>query len=63
MKHASLNPQIDLAKIPVGHGIAGAVFAVGSLAILVIGVPEIQVLLPAAVVAGCGIALVLRWIR
>ncbi|HZO56875.1 MAG TPA: hypothetical protein VFB63_29465 [Bryobacteraceae bacterium] len=52
---------INIAKIPVGAGAAGAIFAAGSMAILLFGVPLLQFLLPAALVVGGGIALALHW--
>ena len=63
MKEDTRTPQINMAKIAVGGGIAGAVFAVGSMAIFLIGIPAIRYVFPAAIVLGCGVALVLHFIR
>jgi hypothetical protein len=63
MREDARSPQINLARIPVGGGIAGAIFAVGSMAIFLIGIPAIRYVFPAAIVLGCGVALVLHFIR
>ncbi|MEP7362496.1 MAG: hypothetical protein ABI972_04505 [Acidobacteriota bacterium] len=63
MKHGVLSDGINIAKIPVAAGAAGAIFGAGSMAILLIGIPELQVLFPAALLLGCGIALALRVLR
>jgi hypothetical protein len=63
MKEDTRTPQINMAKIAVGGGIAGAIFAVGSMAIFLIGIPAIRYVFPAAIVLGCGVALVLHFIR
>jgi hypothetical protein len=56
-------PQINLAKIPVGGGIAGAIFAIGSTAIFLIGIPALRYFLPAAVILGGGVALLIHHAR
>jgi hypothetical protein len=55
--------EIDIARIPADGNIGGMLFAVGSTAIFLIGIPEIRYIFPAAIVLGCGIALVLHFIR
>jgi hypothetical protein len=57
------NPQINFSKMPVAGDIAGAIVAIGSIAICLVGLPALRYGLPAAVVLGCGVALVLRFIR
>jgi hypothetical protein len=57
------NPQINLSKIPVGGGIAGAIFAIGSMLIFLIGIPVIRYVFPAAVLLGCAVALVIHFMR
>jgi len=52
--------DINMAKIPVGGGFAGLIFAVGTMAVFVIGIPSIRYMLPASLVLGCGVALALR---
>jgi len=57
------NPQINVSKIPGGAGIAGALFALGSMLIFLIGIPRLRYFFIAAIVLGCGIAVILRLIR
>src|ERR1700735_3296785 len=63
MNDSAPTPQINVSKIPGGTGIAGALFAIGSMLIFLIGVPRIRYFVVAAIVLGGGIALVLRFIR
>ena len=63
MKEDTRTPQINMAKVAVGGGIAGAIFAFGSMAIFLIGIPAIRYVFPAAIVLGCGVAVVLHFIR
>jgi hypothetical protein len=56
-------PQINLSKIPVGGGIAGAIFAIGSMLIFLLGIPAIRYIFPAAIVLGCAVALVIHFKR
>ena len=60
MNDESPRAEINMAKIPVSGGIAGLIFAVGTMAIFVIGIPSIRYMLPASLVLGCGIAAFLR---
>jgi len=62
MKQAP-NPQINLSKIAVGGGIAGAIFTIGSMLIFLIGIPLLRYVFPAAILLGCLVALILRFIR
>ena len=55
--------EINMARIPVDGGIAGLIFAIGTMAIFVVGIPAIRYMLPAAVVLGCGLAVVFRFVR
>lgn len=57
------NPEINVSKIPGGAGIAGAMFAVFSMLIFLIGIPRLRFFFAAAVILGCGVALVLHFIR
>jgi hypothetical protein len=52
-----------MSKLAVGGGIAGATFAVGSMLIFLIGIPAIRYVFPAAIVLGCGVALILHFMR
>ena len=63
MNQESPNPQINVSKIPGGGGIAGALFAFGSMLIFLVGIPRLRLFLLAAIVLGCGVALILRFIR
>jgi len=63
MREDPPNPQINVSKIPVGGGIAGAFVVVASMAIFLIGLPVLRYMFPAAVVLGCVVALVLHFIR
>jgi hypothetical protein len=63
MSEGTPSPQINVSKIPGGGGFAGFLFAVISMLIFLIGIPRLRYFFPAAVISGCGIALVLRLIR
>ena len=63
MSEGTPNPQINISKIPGGAGIAGALFALGSMLIFLIGIPRLRYFFIAAIVFGCGIALILRFIH
>lgn len=53
--------EINLSKIPVGDNVAGAMFAAGTAAIFLIGIPAIRPLFGLAVIGGCGVALALHF--
>ena len=57
------SPQINVSKIPGGGGVAGTMFAVISTVIFLIGIPALRYMFPAAIVLGCGVALILHFIR
>jgi len=63
MSESAPTPQINVSKIPGGTGIAGAMFALGSMLIFLVGVPRLRYFFVAAIILGGGIALVLRFIR
>jgi hypothetical protein len=63
MSEGTPTPQINVSKIRGGTGIAGALFAIGSMLIFLVAIPRIRFFFVAAVIVGCGIALVLRFIR
>jgi hypothetical protein len=63
MRQDEPSPQINVSKIPGGGGVAGTLFAVISTVIFLIGIPRLRYFFPAAVVLGCGIAVILRFIR
>ena len=57
------NPQINISKIAVGGGVAGAFFAAVSTLIFLMGIPLVRYMFPAALILGGGIALVLHFAR
>ncbi|MBV8842742.1 MAG: hypothetical protein JO307_08020 [Bryobacterales bacterium] len=57
------NPQINISKIAVGGGIAGAFFAAVSMLLFLMGIPLVRYMFPAALLLGGGIALVLHFAR
>jgi hypothetical protein len=61
MREGTPNPQINYSKLQIGGNIAGAVFALGAIAIGVTGIPMVRYILPAAIVVGGGIALILHF--
>ena len=63
MSDSAPNPQINISKIPGGAGIAGALFALASMLIFLIGIPRLRYFFIAAVIVGCGVALILRFVR
>ncbi len=63
MREDTSSPQINMSKLAVGGGIAGAIFAIGTMLIFLIGIPAIRYVFPAAVVLGCGVALILHFRR
>jgi hypothetical protein len=63
MSEITSRPQINISKIAVGGGIAGAIFAVGSMLVFLLGIPAIRYIFPAAIVLGCALAVVLHFVR
>ena len=63
MSEENRNPQINFSKIPGGAGIAGALFAMISMTIFLIGIPRLRIFFPAAIILGCVVALFLRFVR
>jgi hypothetical protein len=63
MKEDAGRPQINASKLIIGGGIVGAIFAAGSMSILLIGVPILRVMFPAAIVLGGAVALILHFRR
>jgi hypothetical protein len=56
-------PQINVSKIPGGGGVAGALFAIISMTIFLIGIPALRYMLPAAAVIGCAVAVVMHFVH
>ena len=63
MREDTAPPQINVSKIAVGGGIAGAIFAIASMLIFLVGIPVIRYMFPAAILLGRGIALVRHFTR
>jgi hypothetical protein len=63
MDHSAPTPQINVSHIPGGAGVAGALFAVISMVIFLLGIPLLRFLFPAAIVVGGAVALVLHFAR
>jgi len=63
MKQEVPRPEINIAKIPGGGGVAGAIFGIGSTVIFLIGIPALWYTFPAAIALGCGVALILHFVR
>ena len=57
------SPQINVSKFSGGGGMAGALFAVISMLIFLIGIPALRFFLPAAIALGCVVALVIHFKR
>jgi len=63
MSEITPRPQINVSKIVVDGGIAGAIFAIGTTLIFLVGIPAIRYAFPAVIVLGCGVAVALHFIR
>ena len=60
MSENAPNPQINVSRITGGAGMAGALFAIISTLIFLIGIPALRYFLPAAIALGCLIAVLIR---
>jgi len=63
MRESAPIPQINFSKIQGGAGVAGALVAITSTLIFLVGIPALRYFLPAAIVLGCGVALIIRFKR
>lgn len=63
MEKDSPRPQINASKLRVGGEIVGAIFAIGTTLIFLIGIPLLRFVFPVAMALGCLLALVLRLVR
>jgi hypothetical protein len=61
MEKSAPVPQINVSKIPGAGGVAGALFAVISMTIFLIGIPALRYFLPAAIALGGGVALAIHF--
>jgi len=57
-----LHPGIHIDRIPV-EGSVGAIFAVGTATILLIGLPEVRIFFLVAAAGGLAAAALLRFLR
>ena len=57
------NPQINISKVPIGSGIGGALATIACMLIILLGIPRLWFFISGAIALGCGIALVLHFIR
>jgi hypothetical protein len=55
--------EINMAKIPVSGDVPGLLFTAGTMLIFFWGIPELRYMLPASLIAGCGVAVGLRLIH
>jgi len=56
-----MHPGITMHKLPVSGNAVGLLFAAGSMAIFLVGVPSVRVFSLAAIPFGLAVALSLRW--
>ena len=63
MRKSEPTPQINVSKISGGAGIPGAMVAVISTVIFLIGIPALRYFLPAAIILDCVVALIIRFSR
>jgi hypothetical protein len=63
MKKSLPYAEINMSKVPADGNIGGMMFAAATAMIFFWGIPLVRYLLPAAIVLGCGVALVLHFIR
>ena len=63
MKDNDLHPGITIHNMPVGGGIPGLIFTIGSIAIFLIGFPLFWYILALAIVLGVVIAVILHHVH
>jgi hypothetical protein len=63
MRHGYPHPGINMSQIRFGGGFAGLIFAVGSVAIFLAGMPELWCFLAFAFALGIAFALALRQVH
>ena len=63
MEGRTPSPQINVSKMPVGGGIAGALVVVTSILIFLFGIPSLRIFFPAAIVLGCVVAVIIHFVR
>ncbi len=55
--------EINASKLPVDGNVGGIIFAASTVIIFYWGIPLLRYMFPAAVLLGCGIALLLHFVR
>jgi hypothetical protein len=55
--------QINIANVPADGNIGGLIFAFATVMIFYWGIPLVRYLFPAAILLGCGVGLVLHFMR
>jgi hypothetical protein len=63
MGQSAPGPQINVSSIKAGGGIAGALFTVCSMLIFLVGIPAMRYFLPASIVLGLAVALIIHFRR
>jgi hypothetical protein len=63
MAQAAQGPQINVSSIKAGGGIAGTIFTLASMLIFLVGIPALRYFLPAAIVLGLVMALIIHFVR
>ena len=63
MRETGPIPQINVSKISGGGGVAGAMVAIISTLIFLIGIPALRYFLTAAIVLGSGAAIIFHFKR
>ena len=63
MQDETSRAEINMARIPVRADFGGLLFAIGTVIIFYFGIPALQYTFPAAILAGCGVALLLRFVH
>jgi hypothetical protein len=63
MKNNLPYAQINVAKVPADSNVGGMIFAVSTAMTFFWGIPLLRYLFPAAILLGCGVALVLHFVR
>jgi hypothetical protein len=56
-------PQINVSKMAVSGNLPGLLFAIGTMLIFFFGIPELRVMLPAMLIVGAGVAVVLHFVH
>lgn len=58
-----VRPEINMAKIPADANVGGLIFAIATIVVFLVGIPEIRLPFTVALIAGVAIALILHFLR